>query len=517
MRFIVDTPPRGPVDVSLVLLDWGCRESFHLLDYLAHQTVSRDRYQIIWTEFYDASPSLCELIEAARRAGRPLPVDIYAALEIDRSVCYHKHLLMNLGIALAAGRIVCIADSDAIASPRFIESIIESFDRDSNIVLHLDEVRNNDPRFHPFGYPSLVDIRGFGCINWVNGRPIGLADKTDPLHSRNYGACMAALRSDMIAAGGLDMHVDYLAHISGPYELTWRLINAGKREVWHDREWLYHVWHPGQAGDGDVIGPHDGMHISSPALEHRASGQTAPEVENEAIAMLRQGGQVADRSKLLDALIDPKWLEQWRYSRLRTDQRTGPFGSATRYIVQNGPERQIGRRQPPFGRRLPRRARLGAACMAVGLVWRQLKVKWRSAMWSYRSDAAGGGGLFRKPAALLRFLKRIAAYDRYLLRQCWLALAYAAQEGHREIILYGQGDAARALCALSRWLGLRITAICPFAPDRPQRLLGRPTIAPGDLSAAPGVVMIAAFVDTQRHLETLEAMGVDRRRIISLQ
>ena len=44
MKFIVNQPPAGPVDLTLVLLDWGCRESFHVLDYLAEQTADRRRY-----------------------------------------------------------------------------------------------------------------------------------------------------------------------------------------------------------------------------------------------------------------------------------------------------------------------------------------------------------------------------------------------------------------------------------------------------------------------------------------
>jgi hypothetical protein len=55
--------------------------------------------------------------------------------------------------------------------------------------------------------------------------------------------------------------------------MTWRLVNAGKKELWHQTEWTYHVCHPGQLGDRNYFGPHDGLHISSTALAARRSGR----------------------------------------------------------------------------------------------------------------------------------------------------------------------------------------------------------------------------------------------------
>ena len=52
-----------------------------------------------------------------------------------------------------------------MVSPTFVESIIKSFEEDPNIVLHMDEVRNNDRRFYPFNYPSIEEVMGHGCIN----------------------------------------------------------------------------------------------------------------------------------------------------------------------------------------------------------------------------------------------------------------------------------------------------------------------------------------------------------------
>jgi len=65
-----------------------------------------------------------------------------------------------------------------------------------------------------------------------------LLDKADPLHTRNYGACMSALREDLVDIGGADEHLDYLGHICGPYEMTFRLVNAGRKEIWHPKNFF---------------------------------------------------------------------------------------------------------------------------------------------------------------------------------------------------------------------------------------------------------------------------------------
>jgi hypothetical protein len=81
-----------------------------------------------------------------------------------------------------------------------------------------------------------------------------MAVKEDIIHSRNYGACFCARRDLLIQIGGADEHIDFIGHICGPYDLTFRLINIGCKEIWHETEFLYHTWHPGQAGENNYLG-----------------------------------------------------------------------------------------------------------------------------------------------------------------------------------------------------------------------------------------------------------------------
>jgi len=301
MQFIKRSQRSHP-EVSFVLLDWSVRESFHLLHYLERQTVDRELFEIIVIEYYSRVSNAIQKYEDQ--------VDTWLLLEMPEDSHYHKHLMYNAGIILGRGRIIAVGDSDAMVRETFVDSILKVFRKDSNIVLHLDQFRNNRRDLYPFSFPGFDEVLGEACTNNVNGKTRGICDTVDPLHARNYGACMCARRDDLIAIGGADEHIDYLGHICGPYDMTFRLINAGRREVWLEDEFTYHTWHPGQAGEGNYLGPHDGRHMSTTALRMLLSGRVLPLLENEAIRQLRLGA-VANGALSLDKLVDANRVARW--------------------------------------------------------------------------------------------------------------------------------------------------------------------------------------------------------------
>jgi hypothetical protein len=235
-------------------------------------------------------------------------VDTWALLRMPEECYYHKHLMYNAGILLARGEICVICDSDAMVRPGFIRSIISSFDANPGIVLHIDQFRNSRRDLYPFSYPSFEEVTGRGCINHVSGITRGLADDRDTIHSRNYGACMCARRADLIAIGGADEHVDFLGHICGPYDMTFRLVNKGLTELWHQTEFMYHTWHPGQAGENNYLGPHDGRHVSTTALDALRERRILPLVENASIRGLRHS---RDAGPALPFEISRTSVETW--------------------------------------------------------------------------------------------------------------------------------------------------------------------------------------------------------------
>lgn len=311
--------------VSFVLLDWSCRESFHSLDYLARQDVPRSDYEIVWIEFYSRrAGEIDQRVAAAKAKGEAPPLNHWIIVEMPGSVYYHKHLMYNIGIAQARGEIIVICDSDAMFEPSFVRTVSDMFAADPDIVLHIDEVRNARQDFYPFNYPSFEEVRGGGALNWRDGTTTGLSDTTDPLHSRNYGACLCAWRRDLIAIGGADEHLHYLGHVCGPYELTFRLVNLGRREVWHQSHFIYHTWHPGTDGHRNYIGPNDGRGMSTTALDIRKSGRVEPLCENKAIRLQRTGTKPG-RDEIGEALIDPEYERTWNEKELANSDAFAVF------------------------------------------------------------------------------------------------------------------------------------------------------------------------------------------------
>jgi hypothetical protein len=289
-----------PPKLSIILLDWSVREDFHVLEYLNRQRIDRNRYEVLWIENYNRiAAEIQDRMERCENLGLPLPVDTWIVMERPEDECYHKHRMYNTGILRAQGEIIMILDSDAILKMTFVETIIEAFEKEPNLALHIEELRNHDPAFYPFAYPTIDTILGPGCtmpyeMDLKAGRPAGyetavksLKQDWEIMHLYNYGACFSARREDIIRIGGSDEHVDYMGHICGPYELTFRLINAGLKDSLHPHHFIYHVYHPNQGGTWDYCGPNNGKGMSTTAMAIPQSGRILPLAENEDIRELR--------------------------------------------------------------------------------------------------------------------------------------------------------------------------------------------------------------------------------------
>ena len=203
-------------------------------------------------------------------------IDKWIVLGYPDNTIYHKHRAYNAGLLAAAGGVCVICDSDAMFRPTFIENVVRAFDETAYAVVHIDEVRNVDRKFYPFNYPSIPEVMGPGCINWYEITTKGLLTEDDRLHRANYGACMAARRSELLRISGSDEHTDYLGFCCGPYEMTFRLQNRGRRERWLVNEYLYHTWHPNQTSfNSDYQAPHDGRFLPLRALHASGDGAGA--------------------------------------------------------------------------------------------------------------------------------------------------------------------------------------------------------------------------------------------------
>ena len=88
---------RSQPKVSLILLDWSVRESFHLLDYLSRQDIDRDLFEVIIIEYYSRVSDAIRPFEAQ--------VDSWLLLEMPEDCYYHKHLMYNAGIEIGRAHV----------------------------------------------------------------------------------------------------------------------------------------------------------------------------------------------------------------------------------------------------------------------------------------------------------------------------------------------------------------------------------------------------------------------------
>lgn len=257
--------------VSVILLDWSVRERFHTLDWLSRQNVPREQYELIWVELYDrVVPKVLEKADVVITCGQ--------------KEMYHKHVGYNIGLMHSQGQVITVCDSDAVFPPDFIDSIIKTFnmaessDLSSLVLMHYEWRTKHT-------YPEkLSDVSELSKYEWDDLWP-------------NVGACMSVRKIDAIRFGGFDEHPSFRGHMCGPYDLGWRLVNAGIPEVWHDESVaLWHFAHPNPLGASgqsfswklwlQVAYPHLQAHALT-AVEAFSTGRLLPLKENPQVHKLR--------------------------------------------------------------------------------------------------------------------------------------------------------------------------------------------------------------------------------------
>jgi len=295
------TAPR----LSFILLDWGCRERFTTLDWLNKQDIPRDQYELIWVELYDRV--IDEVMEKA---------DV--VITCNQRGTYHKHIGYNIGLLQARGDLICVCDSDAVFPADFVRSVFKSFGIEGRgnaepLVLMHYEWRTS--LLYPDDLSDAEDLKDAERWQWW------------PLIV-NEGACVTVRREDAIRFGGFDEHPSYIGYLCGPYDLAWRLVNAGWPELWHDSSVaLWHFAHPDPIGtNGQKASLRQLMEKAHPHLHGHAltavdafsTGRFQPLQENPKIWDLRMkdrriGSELESR---YSNLTGPKGFSSWQVRKL---------------------------------------------------------------------------------------------------------------------------------------------------------------------------------------------------------
>jgi len=512
MQFLFECKNQISPKLSIVLLDWSCRDSFHVIDYLNNQTLPRKFCELIWIEYYNRRPVEIETkLKECAKSGSPGAIDKWIVMDMPNNIYYHKHLMYNVGILASRGEIICFCDSDAIVNPTFTENIVKAFEKNRNIVLHMDEVRNTSRKFYPFDYPEIEEIVVEGCINLKNGKTKGLLDKEDVLHTRNYGACMCALRQDLINIGGSDQHISYLGHVCGPYELTFRLVNAGRKELWHEEEFLYHTWHPGTNGWNNYYGPNDGMNMSTTALEIMASGRILPLVENPAIKLLRSKKEKFSQDNLLTEAVLQSEISQWHMNRIKIlycgfrhlSRRCvrkfyklfiAPVLAVLKYIFDGVWVKSL---------------------LLANIFWMSIKQLFYKST-NYSENKVMPKGLFFKFQLVFIFFWRMWKNNNYAAGVCKKITENISKAGIKEISFYGASDVAKILFIFTKKARIKVINIFDSSLAG-KNYMGHNVLSPESLENYNGKILIASFAGIKGKVEKLKNSGIQENNIIKLQ
>ena len=227
MKCVIKASSRSP-KLSLILLDWSCRDWFGALEFLNEQDAPRDSYELIWVECYD------RVVDYVRE-------HTDALITLGQEGLYHKHKANNAGLLAARGEVVTCLDSDALYPRDYISTILNFFFAPMAMpraVLYLNQMRTRAMRPKNPTWDDVLRIEDWDSTGW------------------NYGQGMSVPLREALLAGGFDEHEGFRGFHSGPSELGFRLLNFGLEEVWLRKPVSWHFNHQNSTGnptpDGEV-------------------------------------------------------------------------------------------------------------------------------------------------------------------------------------------------------------------------------------------------------------------------
>lgn len=212
--------------ISIVMVDGGFRESFHIIDFLNDQTLPRDEYEIIWIEFYG---------EVREELKGKKGVNV-AILGNPMGTEYHSSNCFNEGIRRSRGEIVVIPDADIIVDRGFLETVWREHSGCDKLVLYFhrwNELQKSHDKARSYTLEYLKEV------TILTGAP-------------NYGGCLTTRKKWLVEINGYDEDEVFSSgfHANG-WDVYTRLNNLGLHVMWHPVQKLYHPWHPSTLAHSD--------------------------------------------------------------------------------------------------------------------------------------------------------------------------------------------------------------------------------------------------------------------------
>ena len=203
--------------ISVIMVDGGFREKFHLIDYLNNQTLPREMYELIWVEFYDGiHPDL-----ASKRDVKTVTLGHSRSLHP-----YHSSYCFNEGIRQSSGDLLVIIDADQVVEPDFLEKILEEHRRTDRLVMYV--MRWDEPEEE---HLDTIDTERLRRMTYIKN-PV------------NYGGCLTVRKKWLYEINGYDLDPVFGGLHANGRDLWIRFKNLGLYIMWHPTQRTYHPWHP---------------------------------------------------------------------------------------------------------------------------------------------------------------------------------------------------------------------------------------------------------------------------------
>ena len=210
--------------VSVICWDASFRERFNALHCLQDQTWPKDRYEILFVEFYrDVNPEVKALAEQCPNMRVVTLGNAHPGEE-------NRHLIgacINEGLRQATGDLIVVPEADVEFGEGSLEETVRRHDRFEELALYyyrMDEMPTDTPV-----RPVLHELRK-AC------------ELPNP---SNYGGCLSVRRRWLEEINGFEEHELFTGYSCVDVDTAARLRAIGLAIQWHPSEFVYHGHHPG--------------------------------------------------------------------------------------------------------------------------------------------------------------------------------------------------------------------------------------------------------------------------------
>lgn len=208
--------------ISVITWDASFRESYHTVDFFNQQTLSKNKFEFIWVEFYSKiNPELSKKIQGMGN-GRTFCFEGEGRWHLGRCI--------NRAMRECDGDLIVIPDGDIVVEADFLEEVARCHEKYQELVLYFR--RWDEPR---------LDDKTTGIDIFRLKKSCVLTNPT------NYGGCITLSKKIFNYVCGYEESSLFFEAGANGMELYTRLKNVGFPIMWHPTHKIYHPWHSGSS------------------------------------------------------------------------------------------------------------------------------------------------------------------------------------------------------------------------------------------------------------------------------